>query len=220
MDLWNQDILDATEMVERQIDEWARITGRAAPGHLGVHYRTADGNFAKSTQRNLERIISWLDEMVKKDSKYIMTPQGDVLPLSPLASPSPSPSPAAEAEPGAPSFEEQQQDFVLRCKNAESGSPLVFMATDVHHPRQSPMLARYLSLFPCTMFLSDFPLAVMMLDKIRNPMDGVHMLPFMIALVDANMAAKGREFQGTEESTFTAYIMNHLWPKYHPQPNM
>ncbi|KAF9300704.1 hypothetical protein BGZ74_007599 [Mortierella antarctica] len=216
MDLWNQEILDATDMIEQQIVEWIKITGRAAPGHLGVHFRTVDGDFAKFTRRNLGRIISWLGEMAKKDSKYIKTPQGEV--PSPLPSSSSSPLPVAEAEAGAtPSSEEQQQDFLRRCKHAAPGSPLVFMATDLHHPRQSPMLARYLGLFPCTMFLSDFPRALMLLDKIRNPVDGVHMLPYMIALMDANMAAKGREFQGTDKSTFTAYITNHLWPEHHPQ---
>lgn len=239
MDMWNQDILDATDMIERQIEEWIKITGRAAPGYLGVHFRTVDGDFAKFARRNLARIISWLSEMAKRDSKYIKAPlEAEESPLSsslsplpsplpspssspsPLPSPSPSPSPVAEAEAGAtPSLTEQQQEFLQRCKHAESGSPLVFMATDLHHPRQSPMLARYLDLFPCTMFLSDFPRALTLLDKIHNPVDGVHMLPYMIALMDANMAARGREFQGTDKSTFTAYITNHLWPEHHP-PNM
>ncbi|KAG0326951.1 Bifunctional purine biosynthetic protein ade1 [Podila horticola] len=229
MDMWNQDILDATDMIERQIVEWIKITGRAAPGYLGVHFRTVDGDFAKFARRNLARIISWLSEMAKRDSKYIKAPlEAEEPPLSsslsplpsPLPSPSPSPSPVAEAEAGAtPSLKEQQQEFLQRCKHAESGSPLVFMATDLHHPRQSPMLARYLDLFPCTMFLSDFPRALTLLDKIRNPVDGVHMLPYMIALMDANMASRGREFQGTDKSTFTAYITNHLWPEHHP-PNI
>ncbi|KAG0075732.1 hypothetical protein BGZ92_002756 [Podila epicladia] len=215
MDLWNQEILDATDMIEQQIVEWIKITGRAAPGHLGVHFRTVDGDFAKFTGRNLGRIISWLGEMAKKDFKYIKASQGEV----PSPSPSPSPSPVPVEEPEARttlSSVEEQQDFLRRCKHAAPGSPLVFMATDLHHPRQSPMLARYLELFPCTMFLSDFPRALMLLDNIRNPVDGVHMLPYMIALMDANMAAKGREFQGTDKSTFTAYITNHLWPEHHP----
>ncbi|KAF9317472.1 Bifunctional purine biosynthetic protein ade1 [Podila horticola] len=162
MDMWNQDILDATDMIERQIEEWIKITGRAAPGYLGVHFRTVDGDFAKFARRNLARIISWLSEMAKRDSKYIKAPlEAEESPLSsslsplpsplpspssspsPLPSPSPSPSPVAEAEAGAtPSLTEQQQEFLQRCKHAESGSPLVFMATDLHHPRQSPMLAR------------------------------------------------------------------------------
>ncbi|KAG0010567.1 hypothetical protein BGZ80_001372, partial [Entomortierella chlamydospora] len=66
------------------------------------------------------------------------------------------------------------------------------------------------------MFLSDFPEAVGILDQIHNTVDGVQMSPYMIALMDANLAAKGREFQGTDKSTFTAYIMNDLWPAYHP----
>jgi hypothetical protein len=106
--------------------------------------------------------------------------------------------------------------FLERCTGAPAESPLVFLSTDVHRPRQDPALAELLDQFPCTMFLSDFEASLQILEKIQNPIDGVYMLPYMIALMDANLAAKGRHFKGTERSTFSAYIMNHLWPSYHP----
>ena len=42
------------------------------------------------------------------------------------------------------------------------------------------------------------------------------MTPYLIALMEANIAAKEREFVGTDKSTFSLYIMGHLWPEYHP----
>ncbi|KAF9981723.1 hypothetical protein BGZ65_003638 [Modicella reniformis] len=112
--------------------------------------------------------------------------------------------------------EDTAPTFLERCRGAPPGSPMNYMATDVHRPRHSPLLQEFLSQFPCTMFLADFPESVAVLDRIHSPLDGVHMLEYMIALMDANLAAKGREFLGTEHSTFSAYITNHLWPEYHP----
>ncbi|KAG0311551.1 hypothetical protein BGZ97_011805 [Linnemannia gamsii] len=235
MDLWNQAILDATKMAEDQIEVWSKESKRLAPGFLGVHLRTEDGIFEKGAPMNLQRIVSWLGEMVKQDqqrySSKLRRRQADlalvqagvaeaaltssvpgaeaaVLPVQAPASHIPaSPDDDAEAVP----------TFLERCRSSPVESPMIFMATDVHQPRTAPLLKEFLEQFPCTMFLSDFRESDALLEKIRNPVDNVLMWPYMVALMDANLAAKGREFQGTDRSTFSAYIINHLWPEYHPE---
>ncbi|KAF9414723.1 hypothetical protein BGZ94_000314 [Podila epigama] len=231
MNLWNQDILDATKLAEDQIEEWRAVTKRAAPGFLGAHLRTADGIFEHLISMNLERIISWLRDMTKNDQKYMgidKRRERRVLHRKRRLSRMPSAA-AATVEKSSRmkerAFERRQNHddaateaptFLQRCKSAPADSPLIFFSTDVHRPRQNPILEALLDEFPCTMFLSDFEPSLQILDKIYNPVDGVKMLPYMIALMDANLAAKGRFFMGTERSTFSAYIMNHLWPAYHP----
>ncbi|KAF9348468.1 hypothetical protein BGX26_000124 [Mortierella sp. AD094] len=214
MDLWNQAILDATDLAEKQMNEWSIRTKRAAPEFLGVHFRTEDGIFERLAPKSLQRIVAWLGEMVKQDLRYLNgTEESEITPtLISLESP-PNHNPSTVIIDG----QEAVPTFLERCMGSPPESPMIFMATDVHQPRHAPLLREFLDQYPCTMFLSDFPESVAILDQIHNPVDGVHMLPYMIALMDANLAAKGREFQGTDKSTFTAYIMNHLWPEYHPE---
>ncbi|KAF9360025.1 hypothetical protein BGX34_008001 [Mortierella sp. NVP85] len=257
MTLWNDDILDATTLAESQIEIWRKETGRVAPGFLGLHFRTEDGEFEKLAPKNLERIVAWLGEMEKLDRRYLETKPvverqageepvedgdgddgddddvddeytDDPAHTTTTTTPNPSQDVAPEPvnEPGTPPVtpvlapnntgEDSLPAFLKKCREAPPESPMIFMATDVHDPRDSPMLQKFLVKYPCTTFLSDFPESMAILDKIRNPVDGVHMVIYMIALMDANLAAKGREFYGTERSTFTAYIINHLWPEYHP----
>ncbi|KAG0050569.1 hypothetical protein BGZ83_004655 [Gryganskiella cystojenkinii] len=242
MDLWNEGIQEATVLAEEQIQDWIKETGRAAPGFLGAHLRTEDLVFEKMAPKNLQRIIAWLGEMVKLDRKYLTGNNKDdvkaeihfkeeahKLQLKARAGPveddtnNTTTVPELEPEPIKTLPKQQDQakkgqirSFLDRCKGSPPESPMVFMATDVHQPREAPLLAHYLDQFPCTMFLSDFEASLAVLHKIQNPTDGIQMQPYMIALMDANLAAKGRVFQGTERSTFSAYIMNHLWPEYHP----
>ncbi|KAG0032933.1 hypothetical protein BGZ82_006328 [Podila clonocystis] len=224
MDLWNQDILDATKLAEQQIEEWRIETKRSAPGFLGAHLRTADGIFERLVPTNLGRILTWLQEMTKLDQalasnekrRSILRKRQD--PLAKMLSGSNKPITilSTSRKVKRQDLSETVPTFQERCTGAPAESPLVFLSTDVHRPRQDPALAELLDQFPCTMFLSDFGASLQILEKIQNPIDGVYMLPYMIALMDANLAAKGRHFKGTERSTFSAYIMNHLWPSYHP----
>ncbi|KAG0059380.1 hypothetical protein BGZ89_000447 [Linnemannia elongata] len=221
MDLWNQAILDATRMAEDQIEVWSKEMGKLVEGFLGVHLRTEDGIFEKGAPMNLQRIVVWVEEMVKQDrSRYSSK-------LRRRADPVPQALQAAEAGaqsaqiPASPilttATDEAVPTFLERCKTSPADSPMIFMATDVHQPRRTPLLKDFLDRFPCTMFLSDFRESDALLEKIRNPVDNVRMWPYMVALMDANLAAKGRAFQGTDRSTFSAYITNHLWPEYHPE---
>ncbi|KAG0290180.1 hypothetical protein BGZ96_006356 [Linnemannia gamsii] len=232
MDLWNQAILDATKMAEDQIEVWSKETKRLAPGFLGVHLRTEDGIFEKGAPMNLQRIVSWLGEMAKQDqqrySSKLRRRQAEQAGAAEEAA-TPSPAPGAEAAvPPAqapashiPNTEDDSTEgaptFLEQCRSSPAESPMIFMATDVRQPRTAPLLKEFLEQFPCTMFLSDFRESDALLEKIRNPVDNVLMWPYMVALMDANLAAKGRMFQGTDRSTFSAYIIGHLWPEYHSE---
>jgi hypothetical protein len=206
LDVWNHEILNATRVAEKQIEQWSKITKRATSGFLGVHFRTADGGFAKHVEENLQRIVEWLREMIKMDKKEINSPLQERN----------GKRQADNHNDNDNNNNNKTLSFLDRCMGQPAESPLIFMATDVHHPRTSPILSDFFDEFPCTTVLSDFPESVGMIDSIYNTVDNVHMLPYMIALMDANLASRGREFQGTENSTFTGYIKLHLWPEYHP----
>ncbi|KAF9180966.1 hypothetical protein BGZ51_005774 [Haplosporangium sp. Z 767] len=219
LDLWNQKIVDATSVAEKQIEQWIKETDRAAPGFLGIHLRTEDGGFQRLVDRNMQKITAWLQAMVKLD--YIYLKRRGLLRRAEPDDVAPTPE-AQKQQRQQPENPEEQAvpTFLERCKGSPRESPMVFIATDIHSPRKSPIMQGFLNQFPCTMFLSDFEESIMILEKIRNPVDGVQMISYMIALMDANLAAKGREFQGTVRSTFTAYIINHLWPEYHPDRHL
>ncbi|KAF9574647.1 hypothetical protein EC968_005877 [Mortierella alpina] len=213
MDLWNEGILEATAVAEVQIQAWIKETKRAAPGFYGVHLRTEDGVFEKLASRNLQRIVAWLGEMVKRDRKYL---GNNVTTDSSNNNNNNNNAPVLDKRAEPEKAKADVPTFLERCIAAPPESPMVFMATDVHRPRHSDLLHEYLDQYPCTMFLSDFEASMSILEKIVNPLDGILMSPYMVALMDANLAAKGREFQGTERSTFSGYITNHLFPEYHP----
>ncbi|KAF8937269.1 hypothetical protein EDD21DRAFT_430246 [Dissophora ornata] len=208
LDIWNQNILDATELAEAQIEKWRVLTARAAPGFLGAHVRVENKAFMRDVGQNLELLAQWLRNMTNLDQEA----------LTNITSPIRQPA-LAQAQLPPNTAESQEQEpltFLDRCMGQPPESPLVYLATDVHHPRLSPVFVDFLNKFPCTMILSDFPESVRLLNGVRNTVDNVHMLPFLIALLDANLVAHGRQFHGTDGSTFSQYISNPLWPHYHP----
>ncbi|KAF8918262.1 hypothetical protein BGZ58_004910, partial [Dissophora ornata] len=171
-----------------------------------------DGGFKTYAEQNLELLTLWVRNMTNLDQQA----------LTNITSPIQQPVPAQAQLP--PNTNEQQEQepptFLDRCMGQPPESPLVYLATDIHHPRLSPFLVNFLNEFPCTMVLSDFPESVQLLDGIHNTVDNIHMLPFLIALLDANLAAYGRQFHGTDVSTFSLYISHHLWPEYHPSSTL
>ncbi|KAF9159116.1 hypothetical protein BGX20_003087, partial [Mortierella sp. AD010] len=166
MNLWNQAIVDATNSAEKQMEEWSIQTKRAAPDFLGVHFRTEDGGFEKLAPKNLRRIAAWLGEMEKQDLKYVNRTEGSETTTVPESSPDQDPSTVTTE------VQEVVPTFLERCMGSPPESPMIFMATDVHKPRHAPLLHEFLDQYPCTMFLSDFPEAVEILDQIHNTADG------------------------------------------------
>ncbi|KAG0296337.1 hypothetical protein BGZ98_001019 [Dissophora globulifera] len=204
LDIRNHHVLDATDLALKQLEEWRIVTGRApnVPSFLGAHFRTGDGGFVRKVAENLQVLTEWVREMVKQGPT--------ILPASTTAELPPPPTRRAATE------QQNIPSFLDRCMGQPPESPLIFVATDIPSPRESPVLTAFLEEFPCTAFLSDLPASIAILD-VRNPVDNVKMMSYLIALMDANVAAHGREFHGTPQSTVTYYIKDHLWPQYHPE---
>lgn len=104
----------------------------------------------------------------------------------------------------------------LKCRKAlyeeEDLLPLntpIFLATDSSIPDQDPALKLFFDTFPCIFTLSDFssskpttlnsePIpAFEELNRLRNRDDGVPLAGFFYPLIDAMVAAKGRDMLGT-----------------------
>ncbi|KAF8937273.1 hypothetical protein EDD21DRAFT_120223 [Dissophora ornata] len=208
LDIWNQKIFDATKVAGSQIEKWRVLTARAAPGFLGAHIRVENKAFINDAGQNLELLAQWLRNMTNLDQKPSTNN------TSSIQQPAPT---QAQLPPNTTEPQEQEPPtFLERCMGQPPESPLLYVATDVHQPRLSPVFVDFLNEFPCTMILSDFPESVRLLEEVRNPVDNIRMLPFLTALLDANLVAHGRQFHGTEGSTFSQYISNPLWPHFHP----
>ncbi|KAF9901410.1 hypothetical protein BX616_002275 [Lobosporangium transversale] len=200
------DILDATYTAEGHIQTWIKSANKTLPRFLGLHLRTFDGGFVKDASQNIELMAAWVREIVQMDKANLTNTQP---PTSASVASVTKPalaqeSPSTHRSPSAP--EVRQPAFLDLCRQQSQESHFIFLATDVPHPRESPLLSDFLNEFPCTMVLSDFPEATARLVRIQNPFDNVRMLPFLILLLDANMAAKGRQFHGTDKSTFQGIL--------------
>lgn len=91
----------------------------------------------------------------------------------------------------------------------------LFVATDSLSPRSDPLLAPLRATFPCMFFLHDFPVQMSVLNRCMNPDDGAQLLPFLMSVLDAMVLGRAQEVVGTEGSTFSTFVENILWRKYH-----
>ncbi|KAJ3800318.1 hypothetical protein GGU11DRAFT_414894 [Lentinula aff. detonsa] len=110
----------------------------------------------------------------------------------------------------------------LRCRRgyhtASHLSPLnipLYVATDVKDPAAHPDLALFFHTFPCTFHLGDFLGHLDVLDHLENLYDGLQLKPFLIPFLDAMIVGKANRAIGTPGSTFSTYVTDVLWPKYH-----
>jgi hypothetical protein len=95
----------------------------------------------------------------------------------------------------------------------------VYIATDARHPLTEPALAPFRHALPCLSFLSDFrPLVPSLpaLDTIRSEQEGVKMAPFLLPMLEAMIAGRGRVVLGTKGSTFSRYVTTVLHNAYWP----
>lgn len=87
---------------------------------------------------------------------------------------------------------------------------LVFLATDAIHPRNNPKFRNLWLHSPCTFTLNEI-LSMhhpswSSMDQYRTLHTGESMRRFLIPLVDALVASKGKYFIGSKGSTFSGYI--------------
>jgi hypothetical protein len=91
----------------------------------------------------------------------------------------------------------------------------VFISTDIKDPSAHPLFEAFHQTFPCTFYLSDFAANIAPLEHLKNADDGVMLGDFLLPFVDAMVVANASAFVGTEESTFSQFIQDVLWGKYH-----
>ncbi|RUS14766.1 hypothetical protein BC937DRAFT_93371 [Endogone sp. FLAS-F59071] len=104
---------------------------------------------------------------------------------------------------------------LLICLRLAAGSPrgrhsLIYVATDSRNPRADPFISRLFRRYPCTFALVDLDNhheLLAPLREVRSPLDsGKDLTKFLIPLVDAMVAAQGRQFFPSPGSTFSGYI--------------
>ncbi|CAO3698075.1 hypothetical protein G6F70_005738 [Rhizopus microsporus] len=92
----------------------------------------------------------------------------------------------------------------------QNQTTLVFLATDAVRPRDNPIFHALWHHAPCTFTLNDIldpkdPLWIYM-DQYKTRHSGESMRKYLIPLVDAWVAGRGRSFIGSKGSTFSGYI--------------
>lgn len=140
-------------------------------------YRTADGLFINAVPENIENII----QRIRHIDKQIPTNKNTSELLSTCVS-------------------------LAKIKQ----TTLVFLATDAINPRKNPKFRNLWLHSPCTFTLNEI-LSIhhpswSYMDQYRTLHTGESMRHFLIPLVDALVASKGKSFIGSKGSTFSGYI--------------
>ncbi|KAA1477654.1 hypothetical protein DENSPDRAFT_748315, partial [Dentipellis sp. KUC8613] len=104
----------------------------------------------------------------------------------------------------------------------------LFISTDAAEPHSDPLLALFHHTFPCTFFLSDILSSripappdtahwpgVAELEHLVSSYDGVPLKPFLLPFMDAVVVAHAWGVAGTDLSTFSGFVEDVLWRKYH-----
>jgi len=92
---------------------------------------------------------------------------------------------------------------------------VLFIATDVSHPWQSPVFDSFRRTFPCLFFLDDFAEILNNLDGLVNAYDGLDMKGFILPFLDALVAGLAESVIGTKDSTFSMFVQDILWRTEH-----
>jgi hypothetical protein len=148
---------------------------------MSVHFRTGDNPFRKEVPQNLQAFIRNMTLLVQNET-YSDTTNKCI----------------AVQQQGQHYFDMNTYD---RAK--------VYIATDHRDPRaENSQLLPWFDKYPCTTVLNDLPDHLFTaLDSIRDIVDPLKSLKsFLIPLVDAMVAAHGRQILTTPRSTFSKYI--------------
>lgn len=177
-----------------------RLTANHTGDYLGVHLRLGDGQFRSHSAENskkvwrrlLHDVFSFADEEI------------------------------AELESQSPISANSSRTSGLHCRGnlytlphqTVLNSPL-YISTDTQEPMDEPSLQLFLQTFPCAFFLRDFIDETRALDWIKNDYDGVSLGPLLMPFIDAMVVSRAWRVVGTEDSTFSRYVEDVLWPTYH-----
>ncbi|KAI0630084.1 hypothetical protein C8Q77DRAFT_1038319, partial [Trametes polyzona] len=195
--------------------------------YFGVHLRIGDGIFEWNAPENV-RLAWWkllhsvlglpheeildLERELFPDEEDLTPPtlKTDVPAMRTPHPPLPPFPPEASSAPGYKCRKTPHPSAKLAALNAP-----VFVSTDAPSPASNLLLARFTHTFPCTFFLGDFPTQVTSLRDLKSPVDGVPLGSFMMPFLDAMVVGQAWQVVGTEQSTFSAFVTDVLWRRYH-----
>jgi hypothetical protein len=192
--------------------------------YLGAHVRLGDGHFLKNRESNA-RLIWWklvrkvlkfsveetlaLERDVRKD-EYLRPPEISIdLPAMRV------PHPPSPDLPETRALQVTCRGIKHTAESLKSLNTPLFISTDLSDPGSDASLAVILKTFPCTFFLDDFAGLSGPLDRLQNGDDGVMLKKFLMPFLDAMVVGKAWGVVGTEGSTFSRFVEDVLWRRYH-----
>ncbi|PIL35934.1 hypothetical protein GSI_01594 [Ganoderma sinense ZZ0214-1] len=202
---------------------------RAALGgtYLAVHLRIEDGYFEVKAQKNVRRTwwrllqvgLGFSDDEIASLEEELL-PEEE--PLDPPIFATDS-SVLRFPHPPLPPFPSNASTAAgFSCRGLLHSAPHLkrlnaplYISTDAGSPTLNPLLWRFLRTFPCTFFLEDFTEQTRPLGALRSEMDGVPLAKFLMPFVDAMVAGQAYQVVGTELSTFSGFVTDVLWRRYH-----
>ncbi|KAI0355781.1 hypothetical protein OH77DRAFT_1496012 [Trametes cingulata] len=196
--------------------------------YFGVHLRIGDGIFEWNAPeivrlawwKLLHSVLGFTDETILRLEQEFFPDEDDDL-EPPLINPD---LPALRTpHPPLPAFPlnaTPSPEFACRAPLHTSAhlAPLnapLFISTDAQSPTFNPLLARFTRTFPCSFFLEDFPEQMAPLGTLKSPVDGVPLGRFLMPFLDAMVVGQAWQVVGTEQSTFSAFVTDVLWRRYH-----
>ncbi|KAJ2961740.1 hypothetical protein NQZ79_g3009 [Umbelopsis isabellina] len=167
----------------------SKLGGRGQ--YVSAHIRTGDGVFKQHITETMNKIKAKLDGLVREDSNIKDTEVEQLRMLQLQKTP------------------QSISKLLDRCVQLQSeGGKLttLFMATDSKDPRNDPNLRTIFDDYVCSFTLQDFPDAAKSI-KATSPRDNNTQIgPLLLPLVDAVIASYGKDFVGTQGSTFSGYV--------------
>lgn len=192
--------------------------------YVAAHVRIGDGKFLDRGSKNA-RIIWWKlvhdtmglseDETLRLESKLTNTtgnqPPNRKTDIAALRTP----------HPPLPHLSPRSVPHIV-CRRPWHQSPLLsrfnvplFISTDVTDPVNHPLLRRFFDTFPCSFVLADFADEISPLYRMKSGYDGLMMHGYLLPFLDAIVAGKAHRLEGTDGSTFSQFVKDILWRKYH-----
>ncbi|KAJ3772965.1 hypothetical protein FB446DRAFT_734721 [Lentinula raphanica] len=181
--------------------------------YLAVHVRLGDGQF-KADAGTKARKVWW--SLIRDE---LGVPLTDAVALEQSLH-----KPITDPDHNNNVVQEQlgASNYSLRCRRDHHTSsaliPLnvpLYIATDARAPATNSDLALFYHAFPCAFHLGDFLPHLHTLDHLENLYDGLRLKSFLIPFLDAMIVGKASHAIGTPGSTFSTYVTDVLWPKYH-----
>ncbi|TFY58406.1 hypothetical protein EVG20_g8164 [Dentipellis fragilis] len=217
------------------LQDIARVAASAlGEVYLGAHIRVGDGHFKLLGEHNARLV--WYKLLTRRlgltlEEAFVLEQQ--IIPSAETEPPVLSQDRAAKWSYEVPPLQLFRAKLV--CPRPLHTAPdllrfniPLFISTDAPEPHTDPLLALFHLTFPCTFFLSDIlsskiPVpanavrwpGVAELAHLVSSYDGVPLKPFLLPFMDAVIVAHAWGVAGTDMSTFSGFVEDVLWRKYH-----